>query len=239
MANHKLRTCEWLRDRGFEYPFYADSGDRPAIDALLGRTGFPILAKPLFGKGGEGVRRIDDESGLARIAGKPGYVVQEYLGSDDSEFTVACICDKTGNVRGCITMHRQLLHGTTYRAEVCVNPIVSEQAIAIARELRPIGPVNIQMRMHRGRAVCFEINLRFSGTTPMRARFGFNDVEFALRHFVLGEAPADLPVVTSGIALRYWNEMYVDPVAVRQLRASSELPDARSYKLTVEDYGMR
>jgi carbamoyl-phosphate synthase large subunit len=165
-------------------------------------------------------------------------VVQEYLGSEESEYTAGCVCDRDGVVRGCIVMKRDLLCGTTFRAEVCDEPSVREQAIAIAAALRPMGPINIQMRIHHGRVVCFEINLRFSGTTPMRARFGFNDVEFALRHFVRGEPAVDLPVVTSGIALRYWNEMYVDPAAVAILQAGNELVDPHAYRLTVEDYGL-
>src|SRR5579863_1201235 len=239
VADDKLRTCEWLRDNGFEYPFFADSTNSAQIDALVRRSGFPLIAKPRMGKGAEGFCRIEDESALRLIAGRPGYVVQEYLGSDCAEFTAGCVCDREGIVRGCICMKRELLYGTTYRAEVCDHPAVREQATNIARKLRPTGPVNIQLRIHRDRPVCFEINLRFSGTAPIRARFGFNEVEFALRHFVLREEPADLPVVKSGIALRYWNEVYVDPAAVRQLQSAGELPDAGAHELTVEDYGIR
>ncbi len=80
-------------------------------------------------------------------------------------------------------MRRDLLEGTTYRAEADF-PEIRREAVRIAEALKPMGPSNIQLRMHGGRPVCFEINIRFSGTTPIRARLGFNDVEAALNHYV-------------------------------------------------------
>jgi len=94
------------------------------------------------------------------------------------------------------------------------------------------------MRVHNGRAVCFEINVRFSGTAPIRARLGFNDVEAALRHYVLAEPAADLPLITSGIALRYWNEAYVNAEAQAQLDEHGRLDQPSRYQPIIEDYGM-
>ncbi|HET9051793.1 MAG TPA: hypothetical protein VFO60_08820, partial [Candidatus Dormibacteraeota bacterium] len=62
-----------------------------------------------------------------------------------------------------------------------------------------------------------EVNLRFSGTAPMRAHLGFNDVEATVRHLVLGEPARDLPLVVAGRAARYWNEVYLDAGMVRTL----------------------
>ncbi len=84
---------------------------------------------------------------------------------------------------------------------------------------------------------CFEINVRFSGTTPIRARFGFNEVEAALRDFVLGE-PVTLPRVTSGAVVRYINELYLDPAAVESLRTRGELSNPGAYSNGLEDFGI-
>ncbi len=73
----------------------------------------------------------------------------------------------------------------------------------------------------------------------MRARLGFNEVEVALRHYVLGEDIDDLPLITKGIILRYWNEMYVDPQACDALRRFAKLDAPQDFDLVVEDYGMR
>jgi carbamoyl-phosphate synthase large subunit len=107
----------------------------------------------------------------------------------------------------------------------------------IAEKLKPKGPCNVQMRMHRGRAVCFELNVRFSGTTPIRARMGFNDVEAAVRHYVMGEAAVDLPVVHSGQVLRYWNEAYISPQAFMELKNHESLANPRDFPVSIETYG--
>lgn len=239
IGDDKLETCRWLKAQGFHAPRCCDAGDRDGLEKLVAACGFPLFAKPRAGKSAQGVMEIRDRAALALVAGRPEYVVQELLGDAGSEYTAGCFTDRDGRVRGTITMRRDLLEGTTYRAVAGAFPEVRHEAERIAGALNPMGPCNVQMRVAHGRPVRFEINVRFSGTTPVRARLGFNDVEAALRHYVLGEPAVDLPVVTQGIALRYWNEVYVDPSAHEELVRAGRLGCPRGYPITVEDYGAR
>ena len=134
-------------------------------------------------------------------------------------------------------LRRELLEGTTYRAEAGEFPEVRRAVVRMAEVLGPMGPSNFQLRLHHGIPVCFEINIRFSGTTPIRARLGFNDVEAVLRHYVLHEPATDLPLVTRGIALRYWNEE-IDPAAITELENTGEPDRPRRFKPVVESYGI-
>ena len=113
---------------------------------------------------------------------------------------------------------------------------VRQEAERIVAKLKPMGPCNVQMRVAGDKAICFELNIRFSGTTPIRAHFGFNDVDMALRHFILNESIGQLPKISSGIAVRYWNEVYVDPQAFGELVKKGNL-DPRAYKTSLENYG--
>jgi carbamoyl-phosphate synthase large subunit len=239
VGDDKLATCRWLEAHGLAFPAYADSEDATAVQALVNSCGYPLLAKPRQGKGAEGVLEIRGEADLRFASGRPGYVIQEYLGSAEEEYTAACLSDRDAKVRGCIVLRRELMGGTTSRAEAGGYPLMRSEAIRIAEALRPVGPCNVQMRLHRGRAVCFEINVRFSGTTPIRARLGFNDVEAALRHYILGEPAADLPVITEGICVRYWNEAYPDLRAVAKLDKGATLDSAGGYRTVVECYGAK
>ena len=239
VGNDKLLTCRWLVERGFRCPAYALSEDRPALEVLARGYGYPLLAKPRRGGGSRGLVRVQDDADLAYVAAKPGFLVQRSVGEANSEYTAGCFSDRDGIVRGAIVMRRELHEGTTVLAEIGAFPELRNEAIEIARALRPMGPSNVQMRMTDEGPVCFEINVRFSGTTPVRARFGFNEVEAALRHYVLDEPARDLPVITEGIRLRYWNEAYVDPRACKALRQTGFIADPGEYPLLVEDYGMR
>ena len=235
----KLRTCEWLREHGFNYPDFADATDRATLEQLANRCGYPLLAKPRRGKGGYGIAIVRDSRELEPWIGRSDYVIEEYLGDDSTEYTVGCFSGRDGKVLGAIAMWRELLQGTTYRAVVGEFPELRDEAVRIVEALKPFGPCNVQLRMSKGQAACFEINVRFSGTTSLRARFGFNDVEAALRHYVLSEDTVSLPRVTEGIALRYWNEVYIDPGARTALEKSGALANPQKYASHVEDYGVK
>lgn len=206
----KLRTASWLAENGLNSPRTADSADAEAVTALANEVGLPLVAKPRRGKGGQGVILVEDEVDLEWASGKRGYVVQELLGDPEAEYTVGCFSDSAGRVRGTMAMRRTLQEGTTVLAEAGSFPEVAAEASRIAAALRPSGPCNVQLRIHEGTPVCFEINVRFSGTTPIRTRLGFNDVEATIAHYALGHEATDLPVVERGTALRYWNEVYLD-----------------------------
>lgn len=203
----KLATARWMTQRGLPSPRSADGSDAEAVRDLLEARGLPVVVKPRAGKGAEGVTVVRDEAELRRLlSARPGLMVQERLEGD--EFSVGCVCDAEGVVRGTFPMRRELRDGTTVRAEAGEFPEVSDYAERIARELGPTGPLNVQLRTPGGDPVAFELNVRFSGTTPMRVRLGFDEVEACLRHFALGE-PLRLGRGRHGTVVRYWNELYL------------------------------
>lgn len=235
VGQDKLETVRWLQRRGLPHPESAAADDPAAVERLLASAGYPLIAKPRLGKGSMGVLEIATPGDLEPLLGRPGYVLQQALQGE--EFTAATFSDREGRLRGSVAMRRTLEHGTTAHAEVGHFPTVRSGAEEIAAALRPIGPANVQLRLHEGRPVPFEINVRFSGTAPIRARLGFNDVEAALRHIVLGEPARDLPDATPGHAVRYWNESYVEADAVRSLLAAGEI-DPRASPTVIEDLGI-
>jgi carbamoyl-phosphate synthase large subunit len=239
IGGDKLATCQWLKNQGFPYPDFADAENEADVLQLIRKIGFPVIAKPRKSKGAAGVLVLQKESDLELLKTTSGYVVQELLGDENTEYTVACFTDKVDKVRGAIAFHRFLQSGTTIAAAAGAFPEVREQAIKIAERLQPRGPCNVQMRLHHGVPVCFEINVRFSGTTPIRARLGFNDVEAAIKHYVFGQPAVNLPFITSGQALRYWNEIYIAPEALAQAGERSFVDEPYLYPVQLENYGQR
>ncbi|MDK1022221.1 MAG: ATP-grasp domain-containing protein [Candidatus Hydrogenedentes bacterium] len=238
IGDDKLDCCRWLDAQGFTCPAYAASEDRHGLDRLVEAHGYPLVAKPRIGGSATGHYLLQNETDLTYIAHKQDYVIQQYIGNPEEEYTIGCFCDRSGQLAGSIAFRRGLQDGGSVYVEVGAYPEVREEAERIVARLKPRGPCNVQLRMHEGKPMCFEINVRFSGTTPVRARFGFNEVEAALRHFVLGEE-ISLPTITQGVMVRYWNEMYVDPQAYAQLKEHGRLPSPAEFQVDIEDYGMR
>lgn len=238
IANDKFLTCQWLQENGFNYPHYALSSDDVAVGQLVQTCHFPLIGKPRYGRGGAGIIKIHDQTSLQLAMAQKDYLIQEYIGNPDAEYTVGCFSNRDGKVCGSISMKRELLEGTTLRAIVGNFPEINAEAVRIVAALKANGPCNVQLRMSSsGLPVCFEINMRFSGTTPIRAHFGFNEVKAALEHFVLDEEEIQLPFVTSGIALRYWNEAYIETAAHALLETTGKLANPQQYHLSIENYG--
>lgn len=235
----KLRTCEWLREQGLPYPDFASSEDVAAVNALISRVGYPLVAKPRKGKGSQGIVVVKDSGDLPRLGTLANYVVEQYLGSEDEEYTAACLTDRNDILRGVIVFRRLLTSGTTSCAIAGHFPKIRDMATEVVKRLKPRGPCNVQMRLHGDTATCFEINVRFSGTTPIRARLGFNDVEAAVRHYVLDEPASFLPDIGSGVALRYWNEAYISTEAFAALSISGMLDAPRDFPFAIETFGNR
>ena len=89
-----------------------------------------------------------------------------------------------------------------------------EQVVEIARALKPYGPANFQFRKAAdGRCRLFEINARFSGTTPMRALVGFNEVDLALRYLLEGQLITQ-PAIRPGVVLRFLEEQFIEAASL-------------------------
>jgi carbamoyl-phosphate synthase large subunit len=191
------------------------------MEALVADLGFPLIVKPRNSSGSKGLFKVHSQRELAlvlQLMHRP--VVQEYLQPDDQEYTTAAFVDDTGQPQGTVVMRRELAAGLTYRARVEDHPVVAATAQAVASALRPLGPCNVQLRLTRRGPVPFEINARFSSTTSIRACFGYNEVEMALRCYVLGERITP-PHPRRGVALRFWEELYLPELADTMVPAQS------------------
>ncbi len=238
IGDDKLKTCQWLEARGLPHPAFARADAPEDARRLVEGAGFPLVAKPRRGGGSRGLFLVENEDDLAYACRKADYLLQAHVGTEEGEYTVGCFMGRDGTLAPSCCMRRELLAGTTYRAFIGAHDEVRRVAEAIVSALRPRGPCNVQLRMTDDGPVCFEINPRFSGSAPIRAHFGYNEAEAALEHFVRG-LPVQLPLVTDGIGLRYWNELYPDPVAVEALEARGALLEASEHDHAIEDWGLR
>lgn len=171
---------------------------------------YPLVIKPSFGMTSRGVHVVQNDEELRfylKRTEKP--VIQRYVGG--TEYTCALFFDVFSQYRFGFQMRRTLYAGTTYTAEVTHDPVVEafmEECGRAFEQFNPFGAVNIQIKVEDGRAYLIEINARASGSTAIRAFFGYNEPEMMLRHFVMKEN-FNRPHTVEGQALRYWSAVII------------------------------
>lgn len=210
IADDKWLTSQFLRDQGLGYVPSCLPGDE---EKLILECGFPLIVKPRVGARSIGFSVIKNMDELqSAIKQQPGIVIQKYVGSDSTEFTAGTLTFG-GKCTATIVMKRDLRDGNTYRAFVEEHSGLNAAMQAAANCLKAYGPANFQFRLDDGVPRIFEINGRFSGTTPLRARAGFNEVEMSVRHILHGD-PIIQPKIEPLVILRHWSETVVKPADI-------------------------
>jgi carbamoyl-phosphate synthase large subunit len=202
---NKQLTFDFLTSHGFHMPRTIML--EKTQDEIAPPMSFPCIIKPAQGGGGSVATFLaQDEEELRFFIGyliKYGYrpLIQEYIPDAENEYTVGVLHSPQGNLLGTAVLRRQILSGLSNRLRIAnqtgrtemgkilaVSSGISQGEIVdfepvrlvserIAQAIGSVGPLNIQGRWDGSRFVPFEINPRFSGTTPMRALAGFNEPE--------------------------------------------------------------
>lgn len=178
---------------------------------------FPVIVKPnTGGRGSNDVYLAQDRHELVSLAtylhvgnGSQAFLVQRYIGTPDSEFTIGVLSDQSAEIIDSIAVKKDLTKSLSVRTSVenrtsarelgeslVVSSGISqgtigkhkpysEMAEAIALALGSTGPLNIQARIHQGRLFVFEINPRSSGTTFFRALVGMNEPDLLIKERIL------------------------------------------------------
>lgn len=228
IANDKAKTALFLKQSGFEYPDSVMACNTEDARYFRERVPFPYFAKPVDGARSKGIMVINSDDEFEKIIAYPqNLVLQEYLPDDEGEFTSGCLV--TQNVcRAVVTLRRDLRDGNTYRAYYEKKFSKYNDFIAkVAEKLQVYGPCNFQFRLKNGVPVIFEINARFSGTTPIRFMFGFNEVEAVLNNVLKGVA-IQQPSLKEGMVLRAWSDLFITKEEVKRMdgQCTTELPRA-------------
>lgn len=216
LCMNKEATNAKLAELGFEAPRFMRVTSKDDLKAI---DWYPVVVKPSIGGGGSAnvyiaqdereLLSLMDYLGLEHIAGS--YIVQEYVGTPEDEYTVGVLFDMDGQYLNSIALNRYLsgqlnirtsVPNRTSRTALGSKLVISSgvshghvgrfkkitsQCVDIAKAIGARGAINIQCRFVDGKVRVFEINPRFSGTTSIRAMMGYNEPDILMRKHVLGE----------------------------------------------------
>jgi carbamoyl-phosphate synthase large subunit len=230
----KVKTISFLKKNNFNYPKFAEISDIAKLDSFYS---YPAIIKPTVGGGGSSMVSIaqnkEEASFLANqlisIYGR--FIIQEYIGTPDDEYTVGILFDMDGNLVNSIALKRNLnlslsnkikLPNNSGKKELGDFLVISsgisqghigfysdiqKQCEDIAIKLGAKSSINIQCRLKDDQVFPFEINPRFSGTTSLRAMVGFNEPEILIKIHLLNEKVPKYFKYSNATINRYLSEV--------------------------------
>lgn len=237
IATDKYLTHKYLKDIGLRTPntCIIDVNDSSINDKIC--MGLPIVAKPRKGHGAVGIIVFDSKEELLRFTKVPtncyNYCFQEYL--DGDEYTCGLLFDIDGELVDSIIMKRKLDRcGTTVEAIIDnddinnkeIQDVIDKFAIEIKKSgYKVIGSINLQLKGKKDKReknmdgnnedkgndeyYIHEINPRFSGTTSLRVKVGYNDVSRILDNLAFGIKMEKAEIKNKVKLFRYWETMVV------------------------------
>jgi len=222
IANDKWLSSEFLRKHNLPHAKSCLPESCEDAVAKAREWGFPLVLKTRRGTSSRHVHIVKDEAELIALFGSvPTPMLQEMIATPsaelENEYTCSVFRCADGTILGPFTARRTLRGGSSWHVEVGRFEELHPLLLGLGENLPSMGTLNVQLMMGKSGPVPFEFNARFSGTTAVRAYFGFNEPEMAIRNFFLGEKIAQ-PVVRSGIAFRYLEEVFLDGVSAKELR---------------------
>lgn len=190
-------------------PTLATDTDPARLTKFADRHGYPLIAKPRQGFASRGVFLIMHPAQLARLAGRPDYVLQRYLGdgAEARAYLDACAHDgiplfhsfeadkhalqafiaPDGSLEGLLATRHTMRQGRSERVSRQDDPTLIELGHCCAAAFSAEGwrgPLNIQcQRSPRGDYGIYEYNGRYTGATAARHLLGYDEVGMGLEHF--------------------------------------------------------
>ena len=226
IANDKWLTAEFLRKNGLPYAESHLPTDQEDAISCAKKWGFPVVLKSRSGTSSRHVHIVRDSINLKEIfTSTPQPMLQRMINLPSSdlgnEYTCSVFKSAHGSMIGPFTARRTIRGGTSWHIEVAPFEELYETLNSIASSLDYIGSLNIQLMISTQGPIPFELNSRFSGTTAVRAHFGFNEPEMAILSFFYKEA-ISTPKVRSGVAMRYHEEVFIENVSAQTLSLSDK-----------------
>tara|TARA_B110000046_G_scaffold177262_1_gene203825 strand:- start:6128 stop:7186 length:1059 start_codon:yes stop_codon:yes gene_type:complete len=210
----KNKTAELLNHQGFQTLRYKNVQSINDIETI---DYFPVVLKPSIGGGGSASVMIAQSKNELEMFTTyllneyEEFIVQEYVGKPQDEFTVGVLMDMDGQYINSIAMNRYILSSLSNRVKVknrtankqlgdllAISSGISQGKIgkfekitkpcaSLAKSIGAKGSINLQCRIWQEQVYVFEINPRFSGTTSSRAMVGYNEPDILIRKHIFGE----------------------------------------------------
>ncbi len=215
IANNKFRTSLYLKKINVEGPKTFKCKSLKEAIKKSKKLKFPIYIKPSEGTSSKNTfycKNLLELKSIFYFVKKP--IIQEFIGKgmstiNNNEYTCSYFVDKKGKNIGPFIAKRNLKFGTSWEIEIIKNIKIKKLMEKICKNLEVCGSINVQFKEKGNKIYPIEINSRFSGTTSIRANFGFNEPEMFIKNYYLDKDISKIKI-RYGKVYRYIEEVFVE-----------------------------
>jgi carbamoyl-phosphate synthase large subunit len=160
ICQDKYQTAQFFNQIGVKIP------ETRLINQVDPDVKFPLIAKPRFGMGSIGVRKVESLEKLGKIPKGLELLFQEYI--TGAEYTLDVCCDLEGRIIAVVPRERlEVRGGEVTKSRIVRNQRLIDEGIYIVEKLGAAGPLNLQCIMRADQIYWLEINPRFGGGVPL------------------------------------------------------------------------
>ncbi len=201
LANDKYAMAEFVRSIGVEAPEFV------ANNSWLG---FPVIGKRNRSSGSEGLCLIENERDWDYWTAKhPYYLFQRFV--KGTEYTVDVLCDHQSECLVCSPRSRLLVKaGQSVKGRTERKPEIEELTRKICREVKTVGPVNLQFIETPDGLYFIELNPRLAAGGLMLTVMAGANIPAMLIRLALGEHVEPLMCKEDVLMVRYWEECFTN-----------------------------
>lgn len=221
IANDKQQTFVALHHAEVKTP--ESYSRKPGLLAFAQFYGYPLVVKPRFGANSRGFQIVRSDEELEFFWSlTPLPMAQQYI--EGNEYSGAITYDKAGNAAAFFVTRVYERRGHMTLGEVGYYPeaFAALQDFALkTRHLRFGHALNVQMIERDGEFFVIELNAVCSGSTAVRAAFGFNQPEQLIMHHCYGLRVAEPILANTGVVMTFTEELYLFNTTYDDLKAST------------------
>jgi carbamoyl-phosphate synthase large subunit len=173
---NKINLFDRLKKLNIPVPITIKASNRGLHELL-----FPVIIKPIIGRGSRGIAIAWTEDELEKKLLRSEYkvedlLIQEYIQGE--EYTISVVAWRDNIIRAIVPKHVLVKQGVTKLAKTEKNNIISDYCEVMHKALNPRGPYNVQLIIDKssGQPYLFEINPRYSTTATLTIASGVDEV---------------------------------------------------------------
>jgi carbamoyl-phosphate synthase large subunit len=166
----------------------------------------PAFVRRRISRGSKGARVIQCQKELD-LLNKEDYIIQETIFG--KEYTVDCLCEPNGNPKVIVPRERVNATNVSLISRITMSEDLIEFCRNILKDIKLVGPINIQLMKTANGIYLIEINPRLAGTSILTIKAGADILTDGINDFLGIKSSNNYNISNNLKMYRFYDEFYL------------------------------